>query len=289
MVVRLRPLNDRELQHGTLPVVSANTASKTVTVLKGTNKTNFQFDNVFGSFSTQQDVFTATLRPVIKDVLLGFESTVFAYGTTGTGKTHTMEGSLDDPELFGVIPRSASAIFADLNHPEFVSSQVSCSFLEIYNEELCDLLVAKNKQSPKLAIMEGKDGPFCRGLSEVNVASAEELLQIMRTAQQQRRVGETNMNKTSSRSHCIFTLKVNCKRRLSDGSIFDSSGKLHCCDLAGSECAKSADLEDGGEHQASRERERMNINRSLLTLGRVISMLKAQSQNPKKAVRIPYR
>jgi Kinesin motor domain len=259
VVVRLRPLNEKELQHGTLPVVSANTAAKTVTVLNGTGsrqtKTSYKFDNVFTAFSTQQEVFDATLRPVIKDVLMGYESTVFAYGQTGTGKSYTIEGSLDDPgeykkknnyigkkttqrtqilsisifplltDLFGVIPRSATAIFTELQqNPEFVSSQVKCSFLEIYNEELCDLLLSKTKQpAPKLAILEGKNGPFCRGLSEAIVSSAQDLLTLMRKAQQQRQVGETNMNKASSRSHCIFTLVVQAKRQLPDGSMLEGT------------------------------------------------------------------
>lgn len=104
------------------------------------------------------------------------------------------------------------------------------------------------------------------------------------------------MNKQSSRSHCIFTLRVESKRQLADGSILEVGGKLHCVDLAGSECAKSADMGGGTDPQqaAARERERMNINRSLLTLGRVVSALKEQSQqcsSMKKAtsVRIPYR
>jgi kinesin family protein 11 len=108
--------------------------------------------------------------------------------------------------------------------------------------------------------MEGKNGPFCRGLSESSVSSADDLLQLMRKAQTQRQVGETNMNKQSSRSHCIFTLRVEAKRQLVDGSVLEIDGKLHCVDLAGSECAKSADLDaGGGEQQAARERERMNI------------------------------
>lgn len=129
------------------------------------------------------------------------------------------------------------------------------------------------------------------GLSETKVNSAEEVLTLMRRAQNQRQVGETSMNKQSSRSHCIFTMKVQAKRKIGDGSMLEVSGKLHCVDLAGSECAKSADLEKGNDdHQAARERERMNINRSLLTLGRVVSMLKEQSQGKKnKSVRIPYR
>jgi Kinesin motor domain len=120
------------------------------------------------------------------------------------------------------------------------------------------------------------------------VSSAEEVLALMHRANNHRQVGETNMNQQSSRSHCIFTLKVQAKRKVGDGSVLEVSGKLHCVDLAGSECAKSADLDD--DQQASRERERMNINRSLLTLGRVVSMLKDQSQGKNsKNLRIPYR
>lgn len=129
------------------------------------------------------------------------------------------------------------------------------------------------------------------GLSETKVNTAEEVLTLMRKAQNQRQVGETSMNKQSSRSHCIFTLKVQAKQRVGDGSHLEVNGKLHCVDLAGSECAKSADLDKGNDdQQAARERERMNINRSLLTLGRVVSMLKEQSQGKKnKLARIPYR
>ena len=97
------------------------------------------------------------------------------------------------------------------------------------------------------------------------------------------------MNKHSSRSHCIFTMRIEAKKKLIDGSILEVAGKLHCVDLAGSECAKSAALEKGNEGQASRERERMNINRSLLTLGRVVSMLKERQDGSKKKSRIPYR
>ena len=115
-------------------------------------------------------------------------------------------------------------------------------------------------------------------------------MSLMRKAQRQRQVGETNMNKQSSRSHCIFTMRVDAKKKILDGSVLEVSGKLHCVDLAGSECAKSANLGKGNEDQSARERERLNINRSLLTLGRVISMLKEQSAgSKKKSVRIPYR
>jgi hypothetical protein len=295
VVVRLRPLNGKEKKHGTLPVVSASTADKQVTIIKGQGarqvKSSYKFDNVFTAFSSQEEVFEATLQPVIRDVLMGFESTVFAYGQTGTGKTHTMEGDLDNPEMHGVIPRSARAIFDLLDSPEYLEQSLSCSFLEIYNEDLCDLLAdpQSGAKRTKLGIMEGKNGPFCRGLSESKVTSFDQVLILMRKAQRQRQVGETNMNKQSSRSHCIFTIRVDAKRKVADGSILKVSGKLHCVDLAGSECAKSANLEKGNEDQTARERERLNINRSLLTLGRVVSMLKEQSSGKKRNVRIPYR
>jgi len=149
----------------------------------------------------------------------------------------------------------------------------------------------------KLAIMEGENGPFCRGLSETKVTSASDLLELMQIAHRQRQTGETDMNKESSRSHCIFTLRVEAKRQLVDGSILEVAGKLHCVDLAGSECAKSCG--NAGKQQAARERERMNINRSLLTLGRVVKLLKEKSQgnaggnsnsnSNSSNVRIPYR
>lgn len=188
VVVRLRPMNDSERKDGTLPVVTAKTAERSVTVIKGRGrkqlKSSYAFDDVFTAFSTQEEVFEATVRPVIADVLKGFEATVFAYGQTGTGKTHTMEGSLDRPESYGVIPRSAQAIFEQLRAPRYKEQRVTCSYLEIYNEELRDLLAdssggggdgrnganALGSYSPgrpgqhgaKLDIMEGKNGTFCR-------------------------------------------------------------------------------------------------------------------------------
>ncbi len=210
-----------------------------------------------------------------------------------------MEGDLSDIQQHGVIPRSAAAIFDALKRdPDYVSSSVYCSLLEIYNEELSDLLVERSSKrgnssskstTPKLAIMEGENGPFCRGLSESKVTTAEDLLALMQKAHQQRMTGETDMNKESSRSHCIFTLRVIAKRKLVDGSVLEVGGKLHCVDLAGSECAKACG--NAGKQQAARERERMNINRSLLTLGRVVKLLKEKSEkaSSSNSVRIPYR
>jgi len=299
VVVRLRPMNEKEKKHGTLPVVSASTKDKTVTVIKGHGsrqaRTCFSFDNVFTAFSSQEEVFEATLKPVINDVMQGYESTIFAYGQTGTGKTYTMEGHLSNQEDHGVIPRSAKAIFEFLKRPEYESHSVTCSYLEIYNEELSDLLIEDNsrssyKKQTKLEIMNGKDGTFCRGLTEQTVESAKDVLNLMQQAQHQRKIGETKMNKQSSRSHCIFSIRIHAKKLLKEGGMLEFNGKLHLVDLAGSECAKTASLDKSSGCEATRERERMNINRSLLTLGRVITMLKTQSESKKSQnIRIPYR
>jgi len=162
--------------------------------------------------STQTEVFASTLKPVINDVMNGFESTVFAYGQTGTGKTHTMEGEIGaDLESEGIIPRSAREIFRRLEHEKYLESEVFCSYLEIYNEELSDLLsstastqtwsaahnidkgkVHKN-DDPKLEILESKSGPYCKGLSLAKVESAQDVLSLMTKAQRQRKIGETKM------------------------------------------------------------------------------------------------
>lgn len=290
-------MNDKEKAVGVLPVVTAKTQEKTVTVIKGKGrkqiKSSYSFDNVFTAFSTQEEVFEATVKPVIVDVMRGFESTVFAYGQTGTGKTHTMEGSLSSPDLYGVIPRSAQAIFEHLRLPQYKNYDVTCSYLEIYNEELRDLLADNSKTSAKVErmdIMEGKTGTSCRGLTEKPVQSAEDVLSLMQKAQHSRMIGETKMNKASSRSHCLFTIQVKGKiSLLEDDGDMEFTGKLHMVDLAGSECAKSAGNDRSSPDAAARERERLNINRSLLTLGRVITTLKEKSLNKNTNARIPYR
>ena len=198
-----------------------------------------------------------------------------------------MEGDLCNPDNHGVIPRSARAIFENLKSPQYSNHAVTCSYLEIYNEDLGDLL---SDGSNKVTMMEGKNGVVCRGLSEERVDSAADVLNLMNRAQHRRHIGETKMNKQSSRSHCIFTIKVSASVQVPDGTV-TLEGKLHMVDLAGSENAKTAGGDKTIGSEAARERERMSINRSLLTLGRVISILKEQSQSKKssKNIRIPYR
>jgi hypothetical protein len=174
-----------------------------------------------------------------------------------------------------------AAIFDRLADEKIIESSVFVSYLEIYNEELCDLLLPDGVKGAKLMVAENKErGTHCHNLSEEQVDNAEHLLEKLAAAQQRRIVGETKMNKQSSRSHCLFTLTVRSKEATSDGMVMERTGKLHMCDLAGSECAKTAAT---ASEAASRERERKNINQSLLTLGRVIGALR------EGAGRVPYR
>ena len=292
VVVRMRPLNDREKKGNTLPVITANTEKREVMAIKGAGnrqqRTTYHFDRVLGTMSSQEEVFQQTIKGNIPDVLSGFECTMFAYGQTGTGKTHTMEGDLANSDNHGVIPRAAQAIFDQLADPKYCESEVTASYLEIYNEDLADLLVPEGKDQ-KLMIQEDTRprgrGTYVANLSEQPVKTASDVLALMRNAQIRRQVGETKMNKQSSRSHCLFTLKVHSKKVVSgDGAMMECTGKLHLVDLAGSESAKTAG--DDQKADLARERERKNINQSLLALGNVIRALR---QDASKAGRIPYR
>ncbi len=170
--------------------------------------------------------------------MAGYTSTVLAYGQTGTGKTHTMEGNIADPTLYGIIPRSINHIFKTLEQERFTASRVSCSYLEIYNEELCDLF-ADVSQDVKLEIYKGRDGTSCKNLIEKEVEKPGDVLDLIRKADMSRKIGETKMNKQSSRSHCIFTVHVYTRHKSFDGSPTDYHGKLHMVDLAGSENSKA--------------------------------------------------
>jgi len=296
-------MNDWEKKAGTVPAATASTERKEVAVVRmlggGTRqvRSTFHFDDVLTSFSNQNEVFSSTLEPLIGEVLAGFETTAFAYGQTGTGKTYTMEGDLESDEGRGMVPRAADSVFRELQRPEYLDYTVTVSYLEIYNEELCDLLAPQHAQ-PKLDLKDvgSGRGVCCMGLSEVRVAGVDDILKLVALAQERRRVAETRVNARSSRSHSIFTMKVRC-RRMAVGGVgeLENVGKLHLVDLAGSENAKKASQTFGDEngvpaggggrpaHSPEEERERRNINQSLLTLGRVIQALREGTG------RVPYR
>ena len=272
-----RPLNSREKADGVASVLACHPEEKEVRVSQkarpGHPKT-YTFDRVFGQYAHQSEVFDSTVAPIVNEVLQGFNCTVFAYGQTGTGKTHTMEGDFKDPEQAGIIPRSVTAIFDHLQNSEAEYS-VRVSYMEVYNEELQDLLSPSEK---KLRLCDdARNGVTCQNLEEILVNNTDHIFGILETAVKNRHVAETKCNERSSRSHSIFTLKIHIKETTPDGEDLMKIGKLNLVDLAGSECV--------GRSGATgvRGREASNINRSLLTLGRVITALVEHGQH------IPYR
>jgi len=290
-------MSEREKADGTVPVATSSTERKEVVVSRSLGgrqvRTAFNFDGVLGSFSTQDDVFNTSVRPLVDQVLSGFDATAFAYGQTGTGKTYTMEGNPEVSDGAGLMPRAAAAVLTALEDSKYLDHSVTVSYLEIYNEELSDLLAPPHLQQ-RLDLMDsgGSRGVCCPGLSEVPVQSLADITDLVKAAQERRRMAETRMNARSSRSHCLFTMKVRCRKQVLNGEL-ETIGKLHLVDLAGSECAKKAALgiEESGIQRhgqaaglaAEQERERRNINQSLLTLGRVIGALRENSG------RVPYR
>ncbi|OQS05081.1 kinesin, partial [Thraustotheca clavata] len=227
---------------------------------------SFTFDNVFGEESTQKQVFEQVAKPVVSDVLEGYNATIFAYGQTSSGKTFTMEGaSIDDPALRGIIPRTATELFARLmdadENMEFV---VKVSYIEIYMERIRDLL-DPYKTKINLQVREDTEkGIYVDGVTELCVTSDDELLSTMRSGAVNRAVAATGMNEGSSRSHSVFMVTL-YQRNLETNST--KVGKLYLVDLAGSEMVRKT--------QASGKQleEAKTINKSLSALGMVINAL----------------
>ncbi|XP_036906387.1 kinesin-like protein KIF3A isoform X2 [Sturnira hondurensis] len=282
VVVRCRPLNEREKSMCYKQAVSVDEMRGTITVHK-TDSSNeppktFTFDTVFGPESKQLDVYNLTARPIIDSVLEGYNGTIFAYGQTGTGKTFTMEGVRAIPELRGIIPNSFAHIFGHIAKAEGDTRfLVRVSYLEIYNEEVRDLL--GKDQTQRLEVKERPDvGVYIKDLSAYVVNNADDMDRIMTLGHKNRSVGATNMNEHSSRSHAIFTITIECSEKGVDGNMHVRMGKLHLVDLAGSE----RQAKTGATGQ--RLKEATKINLSLSTLGNVISALVDG-----KSTHVPYR
>nr|ALP83459.1 kinesin family member 3A [Boleophthalmus pectinirostris] len=275
VVVRCRPLNQKETMMGHKQAVIVDEIRGTITVnkLETPNEPpkTFTFDTVFGPDSKQLDVYNLTARPIIDSVLEGYNGTIFAYGQTGTGKTFTMEGVRAVPELRGIIPNSFAHIFGHIAKKAEGDTRflVRVSYLEIYNEEVRDLL--GKDQTQRLEVKERPDvGVYIKDLPGYVVNNADGMDRIMTVGHKNRSVGATNMNEHSSRSHAIFTITIECSEKGVDGDQHVRMGKLHLVDLAGSE--------------RQRLKEATKINLSLSTLGNVISALVDG-----KSTHVPYR
>ncbi|KHN80046.1 Kinesin-like protein KIF3A [Toxocara canis] len=281
VVVRCRPLSETERLQGHETVVHIDVDTNSVSVTNPSSPQEpprfYTFDAVFDETADQLSVYNIAARPIVDNVLKGYNGTILAYGQTGTGKTYTMSGLADSPEHAGIIPNSFAHIFDHIAKCEQDKTfLVRVSYLEIYNEEIRDLL-AKNPIHG-LEIKERPDvGVYVKDLSSVTVSSADHMARIMQFGTKNRAVGATNMNIESSRSHALFTVTVECSERIG-GRNHLTQGKLQLVDLAGSERQSKT----GASGQRLKEASRINL--SLSSLGNVISALVDS-----KATHIPYR
>uniref|UniRef100_A0A674AN23 Kinesin-like protein n=1 Tax=Salmo trutta TaxID=8032 RepID=A0A674AN23_SALTR len=295
VVVRVRPTNDNEKCENFRNVVQVvdnhmlifDPKEQQITSFGGPRVRNrdvnkrankdlkFVFDNVFGEDSSQVDIFENTTKRILDGVLNGFNCTVFAYGATGAGKTHTMLGSSNDP---GVMYRTMTELFNRMDQvKEEKIFDVAFSYLEVYNEQIRDLLA---NVGPLAVREDPSNGVVVQGLTLHQPKSAEHILEALDYGNRNRTQHPTDMNATSSRSHAVFQIYLKQQDRTASLNPNVRVAKMSLIDLAGSERASATNA------KGARQREGANINRSLLALGNVINSL----ADPKsKKAHIPYR
>ncbi|RKP33765.1 P-loop containing nucleoside triphosphate hydrolase protein, partial [Dimargaris cristalligena] len=249
---------------------------------------HFTFDYVFGQQSTQSEIYESSVVPLLDKFVDGYNVTILAYGQTSSGKTYTMGTGMGDahislPNTLGIIPRAIHTLFQflSLQPPEWSSYQVTVSYLEVYNEDLIDLLAAyEGVARPPITIREDPRGRiYWSGVREEPVYSADQVFQILEAGSRIRQTNTTDMNEKSSRSHAIFSVSLR-QERYSGSPARVVHSKFHFVDLAGSERLKRT------HSVGERVREGISINAGLLALGNVISAL---GDSSKKATHIPYR
>lgn len=269
VLCRFRPLNQAEVLRGDkfIPIFQGDDS-----VIIGGKP--YVFDRVFPPNTTQEQVYHACAMQIVKDVLAGYNGTIFAYGQTSSGKTHTMEGKLHDPQLMGIIPRIARDIFNHIySMDENLEFHIKVSYFEIYLDKIRDLL---DVTKTNLSVHEDKNRvPFVKGCTERFVSSPEEILDVIDEGKSNRHVAVTNMNEHSSRSHSIFLINIKQENMETEQKL---SGKLYLVDLAGSEKVSKTGAEGAVLDEAK------NINKSLSALGNVISALAEGTKSY-----VPYR
>ncbi|XP_066462385.1 kinesin-like protein KIF17 isoform X1 [Eleutherodactylus coqui] len=281
VVVRCRPMNDRERELKCQAVVTMDSSRGQCFIRKpeGVEETpkQFTFDGAYYMEHCTEQIYNEIAYPLVEGVTEGYNGTIFAYGQTGSGKSFSMQGVSDPPAQRGVIPRAFEHVFESIQCAENTKFLVRASYLEIYNEEIRDLLGEDTKH--KLELKEHPDkGVYVRALSQHTVHSVTECEKIMDMGWRNRSVGYTLMNKDSSRSHSIFTITIEICTTDESGEDHLRAGKLNLVDLAGSE--RQSKTGATGE----RLKEATKINLSLSALGNVISALVDG-----KSKHIPYR
>lgn len=291
VVVRSRPMSTNEKNKNCRSIIEIDKQRFTVTIRKADDEIDpttgekvepktFTFDAVYDEYSSQREIYDQTAYPLVESVLEGYNGTIFAYGQTGCGKTFTMEGPEHPPELQGIIPNAFRHIFDTIAENQNRSKQflVRCAYMEIYNEEVYDLL--GNDPKEKLSLKEDRDrGVFVAGLTETVVKDVSDIADLRRKGNKNRTTGFTLMNADSSRSHSIFLINIETSEDDPDSDqVHIRAGKLNLVDLAGSERQSKTQAE------GKRLKEATKINLSLSALGNVISALVAG-----KTTHVPYR
>ncbi|XP_060082890.1 kinesin-II 95 kDa subunit-like [Ylistrum balloti] len=282
VVVRCRPMDQKEIKDGHERIVEME-VNRGVIMIKNPKglstepPKDFTFDAVYDWDSKQTELYEETFRDLVQSVIEGFNGTIFAYGQTGTGKTYTMQGVKNDPETRGVIPNSFEHIFQHISRSENQQYLIRASYLEIYQEDIRDLL--SKDHTRKLELKERPDtGVYVKDLSSFVTNSVKEIEQVMHKGNSNRAVGATNMNEHSSRSHAIFIITIECSEIGADGENHIRVGRLNLVDLAGSERQSKTGA------TGDRLREATKINLSLSALCNVIAALVND-----KSTHIPYR
>ncbi|KAM9829609.1 kinesin-like protein KIF1B isoform 15-T16 [Syngnathus typhle] len=295
VAVRVRPFNSRETSKDSKCIIQMQ--GNTTTILnpktpKEPAKT-FSFDYSYWSHTTPEDPCFAAQNQVYNDIgkemlqhaFEGYNVCIFAYGQTGAGKSYTMMGKQEEGQE-GIIPMLCEDLFEKINednNKEELSYSVEVSYMEIYCERVRDLLNPKNKGN--LRVREHPLlGPYVEDLSKLAVTSYTDIADLMDAGNKARTVAATNMNETSSRSHAVFTIVFTQRKHDSETDLStEKVSKISLVDLAGSERADSTGA------KGTRLKEGANINKSLTTLGKVISALAEVSKKKKKSDFIPYR
>ncbi|XP_043089992.1 kinesin heavy chain-like [Puntigrus tetrazona] len=269
VLCRFRPLNQAEILRGDkfLPTFQGDD-----TVIIAENRTSSTA--CVSTNTTQEQVYNTCAKQIVKDVLGGYNGTIFAYGQTSSGKTHTMEGNLHDPQQMGIIPRIAEDIFNHIfSMDENLEFHIKVSYFEIYMEKIRDLL---DVTKTNLSVHEDKNRvPYVKGCTERFVSSPEEVMDVIGEESPTARVAVTNMNEHSSRSHSIFLINIKQEHVETEQKL---CGKLYLVDLAGSEKVSKTGAAGAVLDEAK------NINKSLSSLGNVISALAEGTKT-----HVPYR
>lgn len=294
VAIRCRPPSQKEISNNEQSIVEMNDSyhhdgemgQVVLTDPSGHDEpSTFAFDIVFGLSVHQSQIYESVGRPALQKTFEGYNGTIFAYGQTGSGKSFTMSGVANNPELKGIIPRVNEELFQHIEQEQVGTRKflVMCSFFEIYNEIIFDLLNPVADRSKLGGGLQIKEHPvmgiYVKDLTEIVAEDTGKLEALLDGGSKNRAVSSTLMNSTSSRSHSIFTIKVN--QRDSEDTSRNVFAKLNLVDLAGSERQKGT----GATGQTLKEGA--NINKSLSALGNVINAL-VECANGKK-VFIPYR